>query len=78
MNKNKPDDRSNNVDRIQHNISNTIENFHLTKEAIEEADDVEIKQDLEAKNGRREEAINGMKSEMKDESIDKKNGYRKS
>jgi small acid-soluble spore protein (thioredoxin-like protein) len=76
MNKSKPDDRRNNVDRIQDNISNTIENFHLTKEAIEEAEDVGIKKDLEAKNGRREEAIDGMKSEMKDESIDKKNGYR--
>ena len=76
MMKNKPDDRSNNADRIQHNISNTIENFHLTKEAIEETDDQNIKKDLEAKNDRREDAINGMKSEMKDESIDKKNGYR--
>ena len=45
MMKNKPDDRSNNADRIQHNISNTIENFHLTKEAIEETDDQKIKKD---------------------------------
>ncbi|MGH4122128.1 MAG: small acid-soluble spore protein Tlp [Clostridium sp.] len=74
--KNKPDDRRDNVDRIQHNISNTIENFHLTQEAIEKTDDGKIKKTLEEKNNRREDAINGMKSEMRDESIDKGKGYR--
>ncbi|MCJ7690894.1 MAG: small acid-soluble spore protein Tlp [Clostridiaceae bacterium] len=73
--KNKPDDRRNNTDRIQHNISNTIENFHLAKEAIEETDDGKYKKTLEAKNERRKDSINGMKSEMKDESIAKENGY---
>ncbi|MBZ9685916.1 small acid-soluble spore protein Tlp [Clostridium estertheticum] len=74
--KNKPDDRTDNANKIQRNISNTIENFHLTEEAIEETDDGKIKKTLEEKNDRRQEAINGMKSEMRDESIDKKNGYR--
>ncbi len=73
---NKPDDRRNNVERIQHNITNTIENCHLTNEAIEEADDPKVKKTLEEKNHRRQEAINGMKEEMNDEAIDKKNGYR--
>lgn len=76
MMKNKPDDRRNNVNRIQDNISNTIENFHLANEAIEESDDEKYKKTLEAKNDRRQDAIDGMKSEMKDESIAKKNGYR--
>jgi small acid-soluble spore protein (thioredoxin-like protein) len=76
MMKNKPDDRRNNVNRIQDNISNTIENFHLAKEAIEETDDGKYKKTLEEKNDRRQDAINGMKSEMKDESIAKKNGYK--
>ena len=76
MMKSKPDDRRDNVDKIQHNISNTIENFHLAEEAIEETDDGRIKKTLEEKNERREDAINGMKSEMRDESIDKRNGYR--
>ncbi len=76
MMKNKPDDRRDNADRIQHNISNTIENFHLTEEAIENSDDQKTKESLEEKNHRREEAINGMKSEMRDESIDKKNRYK--
>ncbi|WP_435791740.1 small acid-soluble spore protein Tlp [Clostridium sp.] len=74
--KNKPDDRRDNAGRIQDNISNTIENFHLAKEAIEETDDGKYKKTLEAKNDRRKDAINGMKSEMKDESIAKKNGYK--
>ena len=76
MIKNKPDDRSDNANKIQRNISNTIENFHLTNEAIENTDDPKIKKTLGEKNDRREEAINGMKSEMRDESIDKKNGYK--
>lgn len=76
MMKNKPDDRSDNADKIQRNISNTIENFHLTEEAIENADDQQTKKPLEEKNHRRQEAINGMKSEMKDESMAKRNGYK--
>lgn len=74
--KNKPDDRRDNVDKIQRNITNTIENFHLTEEAIEESDDERTKRTLEQKNHRREEAINGMKEEMRDEGIAKKNGYK--
>ncbi|MBU3144788.1 small acid-soluble spore protein Tlp [Clostridium sp. CF012] len=74
--KNKADDRRDNADKIQHNISNTIENFHLTEEAIEETEDGKIKRTLEEKNDRRQDAINGMKSEMRDETIDKRNGYR--
>jgi len=73
---NKPDDRRDNVDKIQRNISNTIENFHLTEETIENSDDEKSKKVLEAKNDRREEAIDGMRSEIRDEAIDKKNGYK--
>ena len=73
---NKPDDRRDNVDKIQRNISNTIENFHLTEETIENSDHEKSKKVLEAKNNRREEAIDGMKSEIKDEAIDKRNGYK--
>ena len=74
--KNKPDDRRDNVDKIQNNISNTIENIHLTEEAIEKADDKKMKKALEQKNHRREESINSMKTEIRDESIDKRNGYK--
>jgi small acid-soluble spore protein (thioredoxin-like protein) len=74
--KSKPDDRRDNVDRIQHNISNTIENIELAEEAIAKTDDCKIKQELEEKNDRRREALNGMRSEIRDEAIDKRNGYK--
>ncbi|HEY8889292.1 MAG TPA: small acid-soluble spore protein Tlp [Clostridium sp.] len=73
---NKPDDRRDNVDKIQENISNTIENYNLTEEAIEQTEDQKNKQPLEAKNERREDAIDGMRSEIKDEAIDKSKGYK--
>lgn len=51
--KNKPDDRRVNVDKIQNNISNTIEYIHLAGEAIEKANDKKMKKALEEKNERR-------------------------
>lgn len=73
---NKPDDRRDNVDKIQENISNTIENFNLTEETIEKTDDDKGKRTLEQKNERRKDSIDGMRSEIRDEATDKKNGYR--
>jgi small acid-soluble spore protein (thioredoxin-like protein) len=72
--KNKPDDRSDNVDRIQNNISSTIKNIHLGEEMIEKTDDEKMKRELTEKNERREEALDGMRSEIKDEAINKKVG----
>ncbi|SHI49916.1 small acid-soluble spore protein (thioredoxin-like protein) [Clostridium amylolyticum] len=74
--KNKPDDRTNNAARIQHNITNTIENIHRADEMIEETSDDNMRRTLEEKNKRREEALKGMKSEMKDETIARENGYK--
>ncbi|MDS0524487.1 small acid-soluble spore protein Tlp [Clostridium sp. SHJSY1] len=68
----KPDDRSDNVDRIQNNISNTIKNIHLADELIEKTDDENTRRELSEKNDRREEALKGMRSEIKDEAIHKK------
>lgn len=73
--KNKPDDRRDNVDRIQHNISNTIQNIELAEEMIQITDDKKMKNTLIEKNERREEALKGMREEIKDEAIAKKNGY---
>ena len=73
---NKPDDRRDNVDRIQHNISNTIENYNLAEESIEITSDPKTKETLEAKNERRLDALNGMRAEIRDEAIDKRNGYK--
>ncbi|KOA18708.1 small, acid-soluble spore protein Tlp [Clostridium homopropionicum DSM 5847] len=74
--KNKPDDRRDNVDRIQHNISNTIHNIELAEEMIAKTDDNKMKNTIEEKNERRRDALKGMREEIKDEAIDKQNGYK--
>lgn len=74
--KSKPDDRTDNVDRIQYNIDRTILNCELADEMIEKTDDTKMKQTLEEKNERREEALNNMRAEIRDEAIDKQNGYK--
>ena len=71
-----PDDRKDNVDKIQQNINNTIKNCELCDEAIKKTDDEKIKTDLTAKNKRREESLHAMRSEIQDEATDKKNGYK--
>jgi small acid-soluble spore protein (thioredoxin-like protein) len=74
--KNKPDDRRDNVDRIQYNIDKTILNCELADELIAKTDDPETKQTLKEKNKRREGALRGMREEIKDEAQNKENGYR--
>ena len=74
--RNKPDDRRDNVDRIQYNIDKTIQNCELADEMIAETSDEKMKNTLEEKNNRRESALKNMKEEIKDEAIDKENGYR--
>ena len=66
-NKPKPDDRRDNVNKIQENIDNTIKNYRLAQDMIALTDDEETKRDLEEKNKRRLESLEGMKEEIKDE-----------
>ncbi|ABS33157.1 small acid-soluble spore protein Tlp [Clostridium botulinum] len=73
--KNKPDDRRDNVDKIQYNITKTIQNCELADEMIAKTDDEKTKKTLIEKNERRREALDGMREEIKDEARDKKNGY---
>ena len=73
--KHKPDDRRDNVDRIQENINNTIENFNLAQETMEETDNPQMKREIKAKNKRREEALNNMRHEIKDEAEYNKRHY---
>ena len=73
---NKPDDRRDNVDRIQDNISSTIQNIHRAEEMISKTDDEKMKATLTEKNERRDEALNDMRKEIRDEAIDKQNKYR--
>jgi len=67
--KNKPDDRADNVDRIQRNINYTIHNIELGEELIEKTHDEEMRKDIMAKNERREHALEAMREEIKDEAI---------
>lgn len=65
--KSKPDNRKNNVERIQKNITMTIHNMELADEVIEKTSDGNLKENLEAKNERRRDALEGMRHEIKDE-----------
>ena len=67
-NKPKPDDRSDNEERIQRNINYTIKNMEAAEEMIEETSDEKMKKTLADKNERRRRALDGMRKEMKDES----------
>lgn len=74
--KHNPDDRRDNVEKIQNNITNTIQNIELTEEAINATDDPGIQKSLKDKNARREEALNSMRKEIQDEALDKERGYK--
>lgn len=73
--KSKPDNREDNVDKIQYNIDKTIQNYELADELIDKTDDEKTKKTMIEKNKRREGALNSMREEIKDEANDKKDGY---
>ncbi|MDR7871153.1 MAG: small acid-soluble spore protein Tlp [Tissierellaceae bacterium] len=68
-NKPKPDDRRDNVKKIQNNIDNTIQNYRLAQDMMAVTDDEKTKRDLEEKNKRRLESLKGMKEEIRDEAL---------
>ena len=74
--KSKPDDRTDNVDKIQNNIDSTIKNCRLADEMIAETDDEKMKNTLTEKNHRREEALTSMRREIRDEAKNKQNSYK--
>ncbi|QSO48984.1 small acid-soluble spore protein Tlp [Alicyclobacillus mengziensis] len=66
----KPDDRSDNVQRIARAIDNTMENLREAEDFVKaHADEMNSsdKADIVAKNERRRDAISGMREEIKDE-----------
>ncbi|MDF2946093.1 MAG: small acid-soluble spore protein Tlp [Bacillales bacterium] len=65
-NKPNPDDRSDNVEKIQEIIVNTIDNYHKAEESLKFGSEKDIK-DVREKNKRREESINSLRSEVKEE-----------
>jgi small acid-soluble spore protein (thioredoxin-like protein) len=67
QNKPKPDDRSDNVEKLQEMICNTIENMEEAEESLAFTDSEEQRQMIEAKNERRRESIDSFRAEVKDE-----------
>ncbi|GEC88355.1 MULTISPECIES: small acid-soluble spore protein Tlp [Brevibacillus] len=67
----KPDDRSDNAEKLQQMISNTEESIRESEDYLAaHAGEIsaEERANLEAKNQRREESIEGFRAEIKDES----------
>lgn len=74
--KQNPDDRRDNVDRIQRNIDMTVDNIRRANDVIVETSDKRLKQSLTNKNERREHALEGMRREIKDEAKAAINEYK--
>lgn len=74
-NKPKPDDRSDNVEKLQAMIHDTIENMEAAEESLEFTDSSEQREKIEAKNERRRESLKAMRSEVRDEARAQNNQY---
>ncbi|KMJ59423.1 small acid-soluble spore protein Tlp [Bacillus sp. LL01] len=68
-----PDDRSDNVEKLQSMVQNTIENIEEAHDSMQFANDEERAR-IEAKNHRREESIAAFRAEIKDEASHRENG----
>ncbi|OEH92505.1 small acid-soluble spore protein Tlp [Bacillus solimangrovi] len=68
-----PDDRSDNVEKLQDAVQNTIENIEESHETMQFSSGEERAQ-IEAKNKRREESIAAMREEIQDEANARENG----
>ena len=75
-NKHKPDDRRDNVEKIQYNINHTLSNYRETEELINKTDDENQRKVLEEKNKRREQSLSNMRSEIQDEKNAKERDYK--
>ncbi len=69
-----PDDRSDNVEKLQDMVQNTIANIEEAHETMQFSSPEE-REKIEAKNKRREEAITAMRAEIKDEAAAREHGY---
>ncbi|MEH7523926.1 small acid-soluble spore protein Tlp [Bacillus sp. JJ1503] len=74
-NKPKPDDRSDNVEKLNTMVENSIENMNDAEETMQFADGEE-RAKIAAKNERRKESIEAMRAEIQDESQARQNGYK--
>lgn len=71
----KPDNRKDNVERIQSNINHTIQNIELASDMMDKVDNPKTRQELQKKNERREAALEGMREEIRDEANAREKGY---
>ncbi len=62
----KPDDRSDNVEKLQNMVEDTIQNIEKSHETMQFSSG-EAKEQIKEKNERRKEAIEGMREEIQDE-----------
>ncbi|NEW01989.1 small acid-soluble spore protein Tlp [Bacillus megaterium] len=69
-----PDDRSDNVEKLQTMVQNTMKNIEEAEEAAACSNEEE-RQRIQQKNHNREVSIEAMRSEIKDESEARQNGY---
>jgi small acid-soluble spore protein (thioredoxin-like protein) len=74
-NKPNPDDRSDNVEKLQSMIQHTIQNMEEAEESLEFANDDTHRAQIEAKNERRRESIDSFRAEIKDEANAQGNKY---
>jgi small acid-soluble spore protein (thioredoxin-like protein) len=63
----KPDDRRDNVDKLQEQVVDTIENLEEAHETMQMDISQEQREAIKAKNLRRERAIRAKRDEIKDE-----------
>ncbi|RYM05197.1 small acid-soluble spore protein Tlp [Sporolactobacillus sp. THM7-7] len=66
----KPDDRSDNRERIERNIGHTLQNLNEARDYVKAHGDEmseEAKRQIREKNQRRERSIEGLREEIKDE-----------
>ncbi|MDM5298269.1 small acid-soluble spore protein Tlp [Bacillus pumilus] len=69
-----PDDRSDNVEKLQDMIENTLENIDESEAAMALSTEEEQKM-IKQKNENRKNSIDAMRAEIKDEEAARKNGY---
>jgi small acid-soluble spore protein (thioredoxin-like protein) len=72
----KPDDRSDNVEKIANAIDHTMNHIRESEDFVEAHESEmhsEDKADIEAKNERRKDAIQGFREEIKDEARHQEN-----
>lgn len=72
-----PDDRSDNVEKLQDAVDDTIGNLEASQSTLQNADlsEEELK-GITEKNERRKESIEGMRAEIKDETRNQEENQR--